>query len=53
MKKRLFDMDIENIWIHENETKENIESHFEILNSEMEKIYMFTLSIYEYIYIYK
>lgn len=50
MEKKLFNIDLVNTWISKNETKEDIEARFKILNTEMEKVYLFTLSYYNYLY---
>ncbi len=50
MEKNLFSMDIKNIWISEDQSKEETIEYFELFNNEMEKIYQFTLAYYEYLY---
>lgn len=47
---KIFDLDINEIWIDEDMSKEERENFFRILNNEMEKVYRFTLTFYEYLY---
>lgn len=51
MEKTLFDLDIKNIWIEDDESEELINERFAILNKEMEIIYQFVLKYYEYLYV--
>lgn len=48
--KKLEDLDVKDIWIDENQSLEETEELFKIFNDEMEKIYRFTLTYYEYLY---
>lgn len=50
MTNYLFDLDIDKIWISEEQSKEETIEYFESFNREMEKIYQFTLTYYEYLY---
>lgn len=46
----LFGLDIKNLWIPEEESSEEIEKYYNIFNTEMEKVYQFTLSYYDSFY---
>lgn len=48
--KKFKDLDVKNIWIDEDQPLEESEELFKIFNDEMEKIYRFTLTYYEYLY---
>ncbi len=51
MEKNLFNLDIKNIWIEEDEPEELINERFAIINKEMERMYQFVLKYYEYLYV--
>ena len=51
MENNLFNMKIDEIWISEEQSEDETVEYFELFNKEMEKIYQFTLTYYEYLYI--
>lgn len=50
MENNLFKMDLDNVWISEDQSEEETVEYFKVFNTEMEKIYQFTLAYYEYLY---
>lgn len=46
----VLDINIKNIWIDNKIIKEDTENYFKLFNSEMEKLYQFVITYYDYMY---